>query len=50
MKIANEMLVYSVVRTVKALKLAPNEKVRHNHSERKMQKRLNCGEVGTALK
>ena len=50
LKISNEMLLHSLGRIVKALKMAHKEKVWHSHSERKMQRRLNCGKVGKALK
>lgn len=39
LKISNEMLLYSFGRIVKALKMAPKEKVWHSRSERKMQRR-----------
>ena len=50
LKISNEMPLSSFGRIVKALKMAPKEKVWYSHSERKMQRRFNCGKVLKALK
>ena len=50
LKISNEMPLYSFGRIVKALKMAPKEKVWHSHSERKMQRRFNCGKALKAPK